>query len=157
MLRSMSSLTHRSSGIGKRPLHLVIYSLVLALFLSAGLLVTEQMQYDNRGRLTNETLQISASGGSLTFPSFPTYQLSQSYNDDDQPTTTTSSSNPSGLGYSFTNFYDSASGALTGLGKTTSAANLATLSYNCERSAGHVHLPEQHQHCSGPGTIQLRH
>jgi RHS repeat-associated protein len=92
--------------------------------------VSEQMQYDQRGRLTNETLQISASGGSLTFPSFPTYQLSQSYNDADQPTTTTTSSNPSGLGYSFTNFYDSATGVLVGLGSTTSSANLATLSYN---------------------------
>src|SRR5579883_3193513 len=100
--------------------------------------VTEQMQYDQRGRLTNETLQISASGGSLTFPSFPTYQLSQSYNDADQPTTTTTSSNPSGLGYSFTNFYDSATGVLVGLGSTTSSANLATLSYNLNALPGTI-------------------
>jgi YD repeat-containing protein len=108
--------------------------------------VTEQMQYDNRGRLTYETLQISASGGSLTFPSFPTYQLALSYNDADQPTTTTTSSNPSGLGYSFTTFYDSTTGALTGLGTNTSSANLATLSYNLNA------LPNTYNFQSSTGT-----
>ena len=90
-----------------------------------------KMQYNKRGRPINASLLISASGGSLSFPTLPTYQQALSYNDANQLTTTTTSSNPSGLGYTFTNFYDSTTGVPTGLGnKCSSTANLATQSYN---------------------------
>jgi RHS repeat-associated protein len=92
--------------------------------------VTENMQYDARGRLTTKRMQIATSGGSLAFPTFPQYQVALSYNDDDQPTTTTTTVGGQ-TGYTFTQSYDSTLGLLNGLSNTTTAApTLVSLAYN---------------------------
>jgi len=103
--------------------------------------VTENMQYDTRGRLITERMQLTATGGTLTFPSFPTYQMALSYNDANQlVTTTTSSTNPSGLGYTTTNVYDS-SGHLSGLSNnTTQTADLATLNYDTHAQVSQINF-----------------
>ncbi len=95
--------------------------------------VTEQTQYDARGRAINENLLVTATGGTLTFPTFPTYKLNLQYNDANQVTSAQTSSNPSGLGYIATPVYDSTTGVETGLSSTTTAtANVATVTYNAQ-------------------------
>ena len=92
--------------------------------------VTENRQYDQRGRLITQRLQLTATGGSLTFPAFPTFQQTLTYNDADQLATSTTNTTPAGQGYTFTNVYDS-TGSLYGLSNNgTATANLATLSYS---------------------------
>ncbi len=49
---------------------------------------TEQFQHDNRGRLTEETMQLGVPSSWNVTTALPTYQLTQSYNDADQPMTT---------------------------------------------------------------------
>lgn len=95
--------------------------------------VTEQVQYDQRGRAVNQNLLITATGGTLTFPTFPTYKLNLLYNDANQVTSAQTSSNPSGLGYIATPVYDSATGVETGLSSTTTAtANVSSITYNAQ-------------------------
>jgi RHS repeat-associated protein len=97
-------------------------------------IVTENMQYDLRGRLITQRMRISVSGGNLTFPTLPSYQQSLAYNSADQLTTTTTSSTPSGQGYTFTQSYDSTLGLLNGLSNTTvGTPTLAALIYNHPR------------------------
>ncbi len=92
--------------------------------------VTENMQYDQRGRLVTERLNVTATGGTLAFPTFPQYQKTQTYNDADQPMMTQTTVGGS-AGYTVSQAYDSTSGTLTGLSNnSTGVANLATLSYN---------------------------
>lgn len=92
--------------------------------------VTENMQYDQRGRLITKRMQIAATGGSLAFPTFPLYQEALSYNSVDQPTTTQTTVGGQ-AGYTFTQSYDATVGNLNGLSNTTTAAQtLAALSYN---------------------------
>ena len=94
--------------------------------------VTEQMQYDKRGRPINASLLISASGGSLSFPTLPTYQQrlvlqrcqsTHHHHDEQQPV---------GLGvYLHQPSTIATTGVPTGLGNNpSSTANLATQSYN---------------------------
>jgi RHS repeat-associated protein len=95
-------------------------------------IVTENMQYDQRGRLITERMQITTSGGSLAFPTFPLYQESNVYNDANQlmTTQTTVGGQP---GYTESYAYDSTTGVLTGLSNTTTGApTLASLSYNAQ-------------------------
>jgi RHS repeat-associated protein len=93
--------------------------------------VTEQMQHDQRGRITNEHLQFTLPGSWNVTSALPVYQIVMSYNDADQLTTTTTSTNPSGQGYTTTQVYNSTSGMLTGLSNNgNNTANLATVSYN---------------------------
>ncbi len=104
--------------------------------------VTESMQYDVRGRLTSKGLQIAVTGGSITFPTFPTYQETLSYNDSDQATTTQTTVGGK-AGYTFTNAYDSTTGILNGLSNTTTAAaTLAGLSYNAQNLVSDVLLKD---------------
>ncbi len=100
--------------------------------------VTENFQYDQRGRSITQRLQVAATGGNLTFPTFPLYQETQSYNDANQPTTTQTTVGGS-AGYTFTQAYDSTTGTLTGLSNnTTGTANLATLSTNAQAELSSV-------------------
>jgi RHS repeat-associated protein len=95
-----------------------------------------------RGRLTTKGLQIAVSGGSIAFPSFPTYQETLSYNDADQ-TTTTQTTVGGAAGYTFSNAYDSTTGVLNGLSNTTSSApTLAGLSYNARNLVADVLLKD---------------
>src|SRR5258708_14033119 len=88
------------------------------------------MQGGQRGGVIAQRLQLTATGGSLTFPTFPTFQQALTYNDADQLVTSTTTTTPAGQGYTFTNVYDS-TGALSGLSNTTSSTpHLATLAYN---------------------------
>ncbi len=92
--------------------------------------VTENRQYDQRGRVITQRLQLTATGGSLPFPALPTFQQTLTYNDADQLITSTTNTTPAGQGYTFTNVYDS-TGSLYGLSNNgTATANLATLSYS---------------------------
>ena len=49
---------------------------------------TEQFQHDNRGQLTEETMQLGVPSSWNVTTALPTYQLTESYNDADQPMTT---------------------------------------------------------------------
>ncbi len=100
--------------------------------------ITENFQYDQRGSSITQRLQVAATGGSLTFPTFPLYQKTQSYNDASQPTTTQTTVGGS-AGYTFSQAYDSTTGTLTGLSNnTTGTANLATLSTNAQAELSSV-------------------
>lgn len=93
-------------------------------------LVTENMQYDQRGHLITERMQIATNGGTPAFPSFPVYQKALFYNDANQLTTTqtTIAGQP---GYVFTQAYDSTNGNQVGLSNTTiGVPGLAALNYN---------------------------
>src|SRR5258708_4155330 len=85
------------------------------------------MQHDARGRVITENLQVSATGGTLTFPSLPAYQQALTYNDADQVTTAQTSSTPSGVGYTTTRVYDS-----------TTTPNVATVSYTPQALPGTI-------------------
>ncbi len=74
--------------------------------------VTQQMQYDARGRLITTNLQMGLPGSWNVSSGLPTYQMSLNYNDANQLTSTTTSANPS---YSPTLMYDPNSGGLIGL------------------------------------------
>src|SRR5258708_30218983 len=88
------------------------------------------MQGGQRGGVIAQRLQLTATGGSLTFPTFPTFQQALTYNDADQLVTSTTTTTPAGQGYTFTNVYDS-TGALSGLShNTNSTPHLATPRYN---------------------------
>src|SRR5207248_3155943 len=90
--------------------------------------VTENVAYDQRGRTFGTQLTIGVSGGSnITFPTFPTYLKTQTYNDADQEVTTQTSSGGT-TDYSFTQLYDSTTGVASGL--TNGSTALASLSYN---------------------------
>ncbi|HLQ28858.1 MAG TPA: hypothetical protein VK140_06425, partial [Ktedonobacteraceae bacterium] len=92
--------------------------------------VTKNMQYDQRGRVITQRLQLTATGGNLAFPALPTFQQALTYNDADQLVTSATTTTPAGQGYTFTNVYDS-TGALSGLSNNTSSTpDLATLVYN---------------------------
>ncbi len=92
--------------------------------------VTENQQYDLRGRVNTKRMQIATSGGTLAFPTFPLYQIALSYNDADQLTTTQTTVGGQ-AGFTFTQSYDSTLGLLNGLSNTTTAApSLVGLSYN---------------------------
>ncbi len=94
--------------------------------------VTENFQYDQRGRQITQRLNITATGGTLVFPTFPQYQEALSYNDADQATMTQTTVGGS-TGYTFTQSYDSTSGVLNGLSNTsTGNQSLAALSYNAQ-------------------------
>jgi RHS repeat-associated protein len=102
--------------------------------------VTENKQYDQRGRLLTQRLQIQVTGGSLPFPTLPLYEQTSAYNNANQPTTT-QTTNGGQPGFTSTQVYDSTTGVLTGLSSnTTAAANLATLSYNAMGLPGAVNL-----------------
>ncbi len=93
--------------------------------------VTENYQYDQRGRTVTKRLTMAVAGGNnIVFPMFPTYQATLSYNDADQLTTTQTSIGGA-TGYTFTQAYDSTTGILMGLSNTSTAStSLAALSYN---------------------------
>src|SRR5207302_1428625 len=91
--------------------------------------VTENVTYDQRGRTTSNQMQITATGGGFIFPALPTSLENFTYNTADQQVTITTTIGGQ-TGYSFTTFYDSTIGILTGLGSTSSSANLATVNYN---------------------------
>jgi RHS repeat-associated protein len=90
--------------------------------------VTENYQYDQRGKIVTALMNLTVSGGSnVVFPTFPTYKETQTYNDAEQPVTTTTSTG-STTDYTFTQIYDSTTGVSTGL--TNGTTTLAGLSYN---------------------------
>jgi RHS repeat-associated protein len=93
--------------------------------------VTEQAQYDQRGRPITGQIQLGVPSSWGLTTTLPTYQLSQVYNDADQPTTTTISSSDGNADYTFTPIYDSTNGVEQGLSNNSSStANLATIAYN---------------------------
>jgi RHS repeat-associated protein len=104
--------------------------------------VMQMMQYDQRGQILTNQMQIAVTGGSLAFPSFPTYQESLFYNDADQVTTTKTTIGGT-AGYTFTQAYDSTTGIQTGLSNTnTASASLAALSYNSQGQIGAITLKD---------------
>ncbi|MGH2496470.1 MAG: RHS repeat-associated core domain-containing protein [Ktedonobacteraceae bacterium] len=103
--------------------------------------VTEQTQYDARGRAINENLLVTATGGTLTFPTFPTYKLNLQYNDADQVTSAQTSSSPSGLGFTAAPIYDSMTGVEVGLGTTVSTSpNVASITYNAQALISNINF-----------------
>ncbi len=60
--------------------------------------VTEQFQYDQRGRPITGTMQLTWPGNWGVTTPLPTYQVTTGYNDADQPTITTTSTSPAGQG-----------------------------------------------------------
>ncbi len=102
--------------------------------------VTENMQYDQRGRPSAKTLNISASDGSLNFPTLPQYEQTSSYNDANQLMTTQTTVGGQ-TGYTFSQAYNSTTGTLNGLSNNSvGVANLATLSYNAQNQVSDVNL-----------------
>lgn len=92
--------------------------------------VTENTQYDQRGRVVTQRMQITTTGGTLAFPTFPAYQETRNYNDGNQltMTQTTTGGQP---GYTFTQSYDNTTGNLNGLSNTAiGTPTLAALNYN---------------------------
>lgn len=91
--------------------------------------VTDQFQYDQRGQPVTGQMILGLPSSWSVAAALPTYTVTQSYNDANQPTTTSTSAN--GIGYTFTQVYDSSNGALQGLSNNSSnTANLATIAYN---------------------------
>ncbi len=104
--------------------------------------VTENTQYDQRGRVVTQCMHISASGGSLAFPTFPLYQEAFSYNDANQETTVQTTVGGQ-AGYVFTNAYDGTTGILNGLSNTaTGTPTLAALTYNTRALISDVSLKD---------------
>jgi YD repeat-containing protein len=105
-------------------------------------IVTENMQYDQRGRPVIQRMQISASGGFLAFPSFPLYQEAFSSNDANQETTVQTTVGGQ-AGYVFTNAYDGTTGVLNGLSNTaTGTPTLAALTSNTRALISDVTLKD---------------
>lgn len=102
--------------------------------------VTQQAQYDQRGRQTTATLQIGVPASWNVTTALPTYQLALSYNDDNQLTETQTSAGGQ-TGYTFSQAYDSTTGQLTGLSNNaTGAANLATTGFNSSGLISDINL-----------------
>src|SRR5581483_6725425 len=101
---------------------------------------TQQMQHDQRGRLTSSTLQLGVPGSWNVTTALPTYQENLSYNDANQVTTTQTTVGGQ-AGYTFSQAYDSTTGHLTGLSNnTTGVANLATLGYDAQGDVSDVNF-----------------
>ena len=101
---------------------------------------TESFEHDIRGNMLAEKLQISNLPGSWNVTTaLPTYQVQNSYNDANQLTSTTSTSS---TGQSFTTYsiYNSANGWLTGIGKTSGVANLASYSYGVNTQVSDINF-----------------
>jgi RHS repeat-associated protein len=91
--------------------------------------VTQQYQTDQRGRTTNEQMQLTLPSGWNVTSALPTYQLAFLYNDANQVTTTSATAGTAM--YTFTQVYDPTNGVLQGTSNNgSSTANLATLAYN---------------------------
>src|SRR5581483_8976353 len=101
---------------------------------------TQQMQHDQRGRLTSSTLQLGVPGSWNVTTALPTYQENLSYNDANQVTTTQTTVGGQ-AGYTFSQAYDSTTGHLKGLSNnTTGVANLATLGYDAQGDVSDVNF-----------------
>ena len=76
---------------------------------------------------------MTATGGTLTFPTFPTYKLNLRYNDANQVISAQTSSNPGTLGYTAAPVYDSTTGVEIGLSTNVSTTpSVASLAYNAQ-------------------------
>jgi RHS repeat-associated protein len=90
--------------------------------------VTQQYQTDQRGRTTNEQMQLSLPSSWNVTSALPGSQLALLYNDANQVTTTSATAGTAM--YTFTQVYDPSNGALQGLSNNgSSTANLAQLAY----------------------------
>ncbi len=102
--------------------------------------VTQQGQYDQRGRTVAATMQIGTPSGWNVTNTLPTYQVNATYNDADQTMMTQTSVNGQ-VGYTFSQAYDSTTGQLTGLSNNaTGVANLATLGFNANGGVSDVNF-----------------
>jgi hypothetical protein len=75
---------------------------------------TEQFEYDQRGRTIATNESISSPGGWSITRALPTYQETQTYNDNDQPMMTQTSAGVQ-VGYTVSQAYDGTTGMLIGL------------------------------------------
>ncbi|HLG63995.1 MAG TPA: RHS repeat-associated core domain-containing protein [Ktedonosporobacter sp.] len=101
---------------------------------------TQQMQHDQRGRLTSATLQLGVPSSWNVTTALPTYQENVSYNDANQLTTTQTTVGGQ-AGYTFSQAYDSTTGLLTGLSNnTTGTANLATVGYDAQGDVSDINF-----------------
>ncbi len=92
--------------------------------------VTEQYQHDQRGQTTAETLQVGLPNSWNVTNTLPTYEETQTYNDDGQPAMTQTTVGGQ-TGYTFSQAYDSTTGTLVGLSNDANGApTLASQSYN---------------------------
>lgn len=91
---------------------------------------TEQFEYDQRGRTIAANLNMSVPSSWNVTTALPTYQQTQTYNDNDQLMMTQTTIGGK-AGYTFSQVYDGTTGNLTGLSNnSTGVANLASLSFN---------------------------
>jgi len=91
--------------------------------------VTQNMQYDLRGRLITERPGETVTGGSLILPALPQKQMTLTYNDANQLMMTQTTVGGS-TSYTFSQAYDSKTGMLIGLSNNNNGvANLATPGY----------------------------
>jgi RHS repeat-associated protein len=91
--------------------------------------VTQNMQYDLRGRLITERQSETVTGGSLILPALPQNQMTLTYNDANQLMMTQTTVGGS-TSYTFSQAYDSKTGMPIGLSNNNNGvANLATLGY----------------------------